>query len=155
MQEDIKNNRVTLDSNVLISAVKKNEKYSKDCKDLLRLVGISFLLYQPAVTITELYNGIGRTKGETAAKKALKDFYNMVYHLEDYGSSSQCERVAKTALRYRVYSTDAFYLQTSLDFKTVLISLDKEDFIDMIKAKDSKYDVWHVRDAINAIGSHD
>ncbi len=104
MQEDIKNNRVTLDSNVLISAVKKNEKYSKDCKDLLRLVGISFLLYQPAVTITELYNGIGRTKGKTAAKKALKDFYNMVY---------------------------------------------------MIKAKDSKYDVWHVRDAINAIGSHD
>lgn len=155
MQEDIKNNRVTLDSNVLISAVKENEKYSRDCKELLSLVGTSFLLYQPAVTITELYNGIGRTKGEMAAKKALKDFYNMVYHLEDYGSRSQCERVAKTALKYRVYSADAFYLQTSVDFKTVLISLDKEDFIDMIKLKDAKYDVWHVSDAIKAIGFHE
>lgn len=155
MQEDIKNNRVTLDSNVLISAVKENEKYSRDCKHLLNLVGTSFLLYQPTVTITELYNGIGRTKGEMAAKKSLKDFYNMVYHLEDYGSRSQCERVAKTALKYRVYSADAIYLQTSIDFKTVLISLDKEDFIDMVKAKDAKYDVWHVRDAVKAIGSHE
>ncbi len=74
MQEDIKNNRVTLDSNVLISAVTENEKYSSDCKELLSLVGTSFLLYQPTVTITEIYNGIGRTKGEVAAKKALKDF---------------------------------------------------------------------------------
>ncbi len=152
MQEDIKNNRVTLDSNVLISAVKENEKYSRECKELLSLVGTSFLLYQPTVTIIELYNGIGRTKGEPSAKKALKDFYNMVYHLEDYGSRSQCERVAKTALKYRVYSADAIYLQTSIDFKTVLITLDKEDFIDMIKLKDAKYDVWHVSDAIKAIG---
>ena len=150
MPEDIKKNRVTLDSNVLISAIKENEKYSKDCKELLSLVGMSFLIYQPTVTITELYNGIGRTKGEKTAKQALKDFYNMVYHIEDYGSRSQCERVAKTALKYRIYSTDAFYLQTSIDFKTVLISLDKEDFIDRIKGKDAKYHVWHVQDAINA-----
>jgi predicted nucleic acid-binding protein len=155
MQEDIKTKRVTLDSNVLISAVKENEKFSSDCKYLLSLVGTSFLLYQPALTITELYNGIGRSKGEIAAKKALRDFYKMVYHIEDYGSRSQCERVAKTALKYRVYSADAFYLQTSMDFKTVLISLDKEDFIDMIKAKDAKYDVWHVRDAVKAIGLHE
>ncbi|MCZ7403555.1 MAG: PIN domain-containing protein [Candidatus Methanoperedens sp.] len=155
MQEDIKNNRVTLDSNVLISAVKENEKYSRDCKELLSLVGTSFLLYQPTVTIIELYNGIGRTKGEPSAKKALKDFYNMVYHLEDYGSRSQCERVAKTALKYRVYSADAIYLQTSIDFKTVIITLDKEDFIDMIKLKDAKYDIWHVSDAIKAIGFHE
>ncbi|MFH0904674.1 MAG: PIN domain-containing protein [Methanobacteriota archaeon] len=72
MQGDIKTKRVTLDSNVLISAVKENEKYSSDCKELLSLVGTSFLLYQPTITITELYNGIGRTKGEIAAKKALK-----------------------------------------------------------------------------------
>ncbi len=149
MQEDININRVTLDSNVLISAIKENEQYSKKCKELLSLVGTSFLLYQPTVIITELYNGIGRTKGEIAAKKALKDFYNMVYHLEDYGSRNQCERVGKTALKYRVYSTDAFYLQTSIDFKTMLISLDKKDFIDMIKGKDAKYNVWHVQDAIN------
>jgi len=54
MQEDIKINRVTLDSNVLISAIKENEQYSKNCKELLSLVGTSFLLYQPTVIITEL-----------------------------------------------------------------------------------------------------
>jgi predicted nucleic acid-binding protein len=138
--------RVTLDSNVLISAVKENEEYSRECTEILSQVGTSFVLYQPTLSITELYNAIGKTKGEPAARKALKDFYKMVYHLEDYGSSSQCERVGKTALKYRVYSADAFYLQTSIDFKTVLISLDEEDFIDRIKSKDDAYKVYHVRD---------
>ena len=117
--------RVTLDSNVLISAVKENEEFSKDCREILNQVGTSFILYQPTLCITELYNAIGKTKGEPSAKKALKEFYKMVYHLEDYGSNLQRERVGKTALKYRVYSADAFYLQTSLDFKTSLISLAK------------------------------
>lgn len=145
------NTRVTLDSNVLISAVKENEKYSRECSEILNHVGTSFFLYQPTLTITELYNAIGKTKGEQTAKKALKKFYKMVYHLEDYGSRAQCERVGKTALKYRVYSADAFYLQTSLDFKTVLISLDEEDFIDRIKAKDADYDVFHARDALSEL----
>ena len=143
--------RATLDSNVFISAVKENEAYSEECREILSQVGASFILYQPTVCITELYNGIGKTKGEPAAKKALKDFYKMVYHLEDYGSRVQCERVGKTALKYRIYSADAFYLQTSLDFKTMLISLDKEDFIDRIKAKDAGYKVYHARDALTAL----
>ncbi|HEY9205926.1 MAG TPA: PIN domain-containing protein [Candidatus Methanoperedens sp.] len=143
------NTRVTLDSNVLISAVKENEEYSKECMGIINLVGTSFILYQPTLSITELYNAIGKTKGEPAAKKALKDYYKMVYHFEDYGSNIQCERVGKTALKYRVYSADAFYLQTSLDFKTVLISLDEEDFVDRIKAKDAGYKVFHVQDALS------
>ncbi len=145
------NTRVTLDSNVLISAVKGNEKYSEDCREIIANVGTSFVLYQPTVCITELYNGIGRTKGEPTAKKAMKDFYKMVYHLEDYGSRAQCERVGKTALKYRVYSADAFYLQTSLDFKTMLVSLDEEDFIDRIKAKNSGYNVFHARNAVSEL----
>jgi len=54
-------------------------------------------------------------------------------------------------LKYRVYSADAFYLQTSLDFKTVLISLDEEDFIDRIKVKDADYTVFHARDALSEL----
>lgn len=69
------NTRVTLDSNVLISAVKENEEYSKVCGDILSHVGTSFVLYQPTLSITELYNAIGKTKGEQTAKKALKKFY--------------------------------------------------------------------------------
>ncbi len=147
----IENIRVTLDSNVLISAVKKNEEYSRDCSEILSQVGTSFILYQPTLCITELYNGIGKTKGEPVAKKALKDFFKMVYHLEDYGSRAKCEKVGKTALKYRIYSADAFYLQTSLDFKTTLVSLDEEDFIDRIKAKDASYTVYHAREALSEL----
>lgn len=143
--------RVTLDSNVLISAVKENEEFSKVCSEILNLVGTSFILYQPTLCITELYNAIGKTKGESSAKKALREFYKMVYHLEDYGSIPKCEKVGKIALKYRVYSADAFYLQTSLDFKTMLISLDVKDFIDRIKAKDSNYKVYHAKDALSEI----
>jgi predicted nucleic acid-binding protein len=145
------NTRVTLDSNVFISAIKENEEFSEDCREILNLVGTSFILYQPTLCITELYNAIGKMKGEPSAKKALKEFYKMVYHLEDYGSSAQCERVGKTALKYRVYSADAFYFQTSLDFKTVLISLDAKDFIDRIKAKDADCNVYHAKDALSDI----
>ena len=145
------NTRVTLDSNVFISAIKENEEFSKDCREILNQVGISFILYQPTLCITELYNAIGKTKGETSAKKALKEFYKMVYHFEDYGSCTQCERVGKTALKYRVYSADAFYLQTSLDFKTNLISLDEKDFIDRIRTKNCNYNIYHAKDALSDI----
>lgn len=145
------NTRVTLDSNVLISAVKENEKYSRECSEILSHVGTSFFLYQPTLSITELYNAIGKTKGEHTAKKALNKFYNMVYHFEDYGSRAQCEKVGKTALKYRIYSADAFYLQASLDFKAVLISLDEEDFIDRIKTMDADYEVFHARDALSKL----
>ena len=143
--------RVTLDSNVLISAVKENEEFSKDCREILNQVGTSFILYQPTLCITELYNAIGKIKGEPPAKKALKEFYKMVYHLEDYGSSALCERVGKTALKYRVYSADAFYLQTSLDFKTMLISLDEKDFIERIRTRGDNYKVYHAKDALSDI----
>lgn len=148
---EVINTRVTLDSNVFISAIKENEEFSKDCREILSFVGTSFILYQPTLCITELYNAIGKMKGEPSAKKALKEFYKMVYHLEDYGSNAQCERVGKTALKYRVYSADAYYLQTSLDFKTMLISLDEKDFIDRIRTKDSNYKVFHAKDTLSEI----
>jgi len=56
-------------------------EFSKDCREILNQVGTSFILYQPTLCITELYNAIGKTKGEPSAKKALKEFYKMVYHL--------------------------------------------------------------------------
>jgi len=54
-------------------------------------------------------------------------------------------------LKYRVYSADAFYLQTSLDFKTNLISLDEKDFIDRIRTKDAGCKVYHVKNALSEI----
>ena len=71
--------------------------------------------------------------------------------MEDYGSIDQCQRVGKTAFKYRIYSADAFYLQTSLDFKTMLISLDEKYFIDRIRTKDVDYNVYHVKDALSEI----
>ncbi len=70
MQEDIK--RVTLDSNVLISAVKENEEYSKDCREILNFVGKLFILYQPTLCITELYNAIYRKYLGDASRRRLR-----------------------------------------------------------------------------------
>ena len=68
------NTRVTLDSNVLISAVKENEKYSGECSEILSQVGTSFFLYQPTLSITELYNAIGKTKGEERLLLILRPY---------------------------------------------------------------------------------
>jgi hypothetical protein len=50
MQGDIKTKRITLDSNVLISAVKENEKYSSDCKEGIKsalVFGLLFIFRHP------------------------------------------------------------------------------------------------------------
>lgn len=147
--------KITLDSCVFISAIKGDEKFSGECKDILKRIGTDFILYQPTICITEVYNAVGRVKGKEEAEKALKNLKKMVYYFEDYGSESRCELVGKTALEYGIYSTDAFFLQTSLDNETTLISLDEQDFISKIKNFSPKYQVYHVKEVKLGLAERD
>lgn len=136
---------LTIDSNVFISAIKGNEEYSEKCRKIISGIGIDFLLYQPTISITEIYNSVGKVKGKEAAEVALKNYKRMVFYFESYFLEIDCERVGRTALDYEVYSSDAFFLQTSIDYKTTLISLDEKDFVEKIKKKDKDFNVFHVR----------
>lgn len=47
-------------------------------------------------------------------------------------------------LEYNVYAIDAIYLQVALDNHAILVSLDKEDFIDNVKSKGPTIETYHV-----------
>jgi len=45
---------------------------------------------------------------------------------------------------YGVYAIDAMYLKTALDNRAVLVSLDREDFIDKVTSRESSIEAYHV-----------
>ena len=45
---------------------------------------------------------------------------------------------------YGVYAIDAMYLKTALDSRAVLVSLDREDFIDKVTSRESSIEAYHV-----------
>lgn len=51
---------LTLDSNVFISKIKGDERYSDKCGALIARVGVDFFLVEPAVVLTEVGNAVGR-----------------------------------------------------------------------------------------------
>jgi predicted nucleic acid-binding protein len=136
----------TLDANAFISAIKGDEKYSEKCKGLLDRIGTDFLLIEPTICLAEVYNGVGRGRDAKTADDFIEKVRMMTRFFRHYGSGEQCLRVGKTALEWHVYTTDAFYPQTSLDFNTILVSLDKEEFIDEIKRKNPSYEAYHIAD---------
>ncbi|MEM3464076.1 MAG: hypothetical protein QXL91_04350 [Candidatus Bathyarchaeia archaeon] len=57
-----------------------------------------------------------------------------------------CAKAGLTGAEYDVYSADSLYLQVATDFKSVLVSLDEEEFINKVKAKKPPIEVCHVKD---------
>ena len=57
-----------------------------------------------------------------------------------------CTSAFCLCLEYNIYSIDALYLQVALKNNAILVSLDKEDFIDKIKKKNSPIEVYNVPD---------
>jgi predicted nucleic acid-binding protein len=45
---------------------------------------------------------------------------------------------------YGIYAIDAMYLKTALDNRALLVSLDKEDFIDKVNSKGPTIEAYHV-----------
>ena len=47
---------------------------------------------------------------------------------------------------YDIYVIDAIYLKVALDNHAILVSLDKEDFIDKLKSKELPIEAYHVNE---------
>ena len=54
----------------------------------------------------------------------------------------------KIAVEYGIYSADALYLTTAIQYNTTLISLDEKDFIERILKTAPKSAAYHVREFI-------
>lgn len=136
---------LTLDANVFIATLKADERYSEECATILRKVPGNFVLAEPNIIYQEVCRTLARRVGIDVARKAEK-LLDLILHPK---LVFECDRnFCKTAYslchEYSIYLVDVLYLKVALDLKSVLVSLDKRDFMDRVKRKNPPIEVYHV-----------
>jgi len=136
---------LTLDANVFIAALKADEKYSKECADILRKLPGNFVLAEPSIVYQEVCGTLARRVSIDVARRAEK-FLDSVLHpkLVFECDRSFCKAAYSLCYKYNVYSIDALYLKVALDLGAILVSLDERDFIDRVKRRNPPIEVYHV-----------
>lgn len=138
---------LTLDSNVLIAALKEDEKFNEKCVEIIGKVPDQFILVEPSILYQEVCGTLARKVGIEAADLA-RNFLDLIIHprlLIDCNKDFYISAYGLCA-QYDIYAIDAIYLKVALDNHTVLVSLDKENFIDRLKNKGLSTEAYHVTD---------
>ena len=136
---------LTLDSNVLIAALKEDELFSERCSKILGKVPDSFVLSEPSIVYQEVCGTLARRVGIDVAGQAKKQL-DLIIHprlLVDCNRTF-CVSAYPLCSEYDIYAIDAMYLKVALDNYAVLVSLDKEDFTDRVNSKRPHIEAYHV-----------
>ncbi|MEM2695970.1 MAG: PIN domain-containing protein [Thermoproteota archaeon] len=136
---------LTLDSNVLIAALKEDELHSEKCLQILSLVPDNFILSEPSIIYQEVCGTLARKAGVDIADQARKQL-DLIIHPRLLVNCDRafCVSAYTLCAEYDIYAVDAIYLKVALDNRAVLVSLDKEDFIDKLKRKKPPIEAYHV-----------
>ena len=62
---------LTLDSNVFVAAIKEDEPFSEECREVLRVADGVYTLYEPSVVFAEVLGTLGRRVGRGVVKQVL------------------------------------------------------------------------------------
>ena len=136
---------LTLDANVLIAALKADEPYSEKCAKILSKVPNQFQLTEPSIIYQEVCGTLARKTSIEIANEAKKQMDLMINpKLLINCDKNLCTSAFCLCSEYNIYSIDALYLQVALKNKAILVSLDKEDFIDRLKKKKPSIEVYSV-----------
>jgi predicted nucleic acid-binding protein len=136
---------LTLDSNVFIAALKTDENTREKCARILSKVSKEFALTEPSIVYQEVCGTLARKMSYKVANKAKEQLDFMV----DPMLMESCDRklcLSAFALcsKYNIYAIDALYLQVAIANRAILVSLDKEDFIDKVKNNKPPIEVYTV-----------
>jgi predicted nucleic acid-binding protein len=127
---------LTLDSSVIVAALRAVEPASQICAEILAMVPDQFVLAEPSIVYQEVCGTLARKTNIETADKARKHLDNLIHpRLLTNCDRRLCTQAYKLCAEYNIYAVDALYLQVALDNNATLISLDKEDFIDKLKNK--------------------
>ena len=138
---------LTLDSNVFVATAKADEKYRKDCLDLLKLIPDQFILSEPSIVYQEVCGIIARRVGRAEAKEFSEKLDKLVPpELLFVCDRTFCLNSYPLCSEYGIYSIDSLYLSTALGSGSIVVSLDDEDFVDKIRKNRHRVEVYHVSD---------
>jgi predicted nucleic acid-binding protein len=77
---------------------------------------------------------------------AAKEQLDLIIHPRLLASCDKtfCVSAYHLCSDYDICALDALYLKAAMDHDAVLVSMDKEDFIDKVRSKKSPVEVYHV-----------
>jgi len=135
---------LTLDSNVMIAALKRDESHSDRCAEILRNVPNRFILSEPSIIYQEVCGTLAKRVGVEVADDAKRQL-DLIIHPNLLANCNRAFCISAYPLCpiYDIYAVDALYLKTALDNRAVLVSLDKEDFIDKVNSKKPNIEAYH------------
>jgi len=118
---------ITLDSSVIIAALRRQEEKHSQCRSLMEKVkNAQYTAVQPYTVLVEVAAAIKRrTNSERLAiqvKNLLQSIATMNVELEALRADSAVEIAAKTGLR----GMDAVVVQVAQEFDAILVTLDLE-----------------------------
>jgi predicted nucleic acid-binding protein len=128
-----------------VAALKEDEPYSDRCSEILGNVPDPFILSEPSIVYQEVCGTLARRVGAEVADDAKKQLDLLIHpSLLTDCNRDFCVSAYPLCSDYGIYAIDAMYLRTALDNRAVIVSLDKEDFIDKVKSKESDIEAYHV-----------
>ena len=138
------NRTLTVDANVMIAALKKDEPQSDRCTALLRKVPDQFILSEPSILYQEVCGTLARKVGGALADEAKKQLDRIIHpNRLDQCDRTFCASAYQLCAEYDLYAIDALYLRTALNHSAILVSLDKRDFIGRVNSKPSPIEAFH------------
>ena len=129
----------------MIAALKADESYSDRCAEVIGKVPGQFILSEPSIVYQEVCGTLARRVGAEVADSAKRQLDLII----DPSLLANCNRAFCVSTyplcsEYGIYAIDAMYLKTALDNRAVLVSLDREDFIDRVNSKRPNIEAYHV-----------
>jgi predicted nucleic acid-binding protein len=119
---------VTLDSSVIIAALRKQEEYSQSCQTVLqKVMDGSFVAVEPYTVLIEISAAMKRRTGsQELSERVVRDLQSIsnIFFLDlDAERATQAVVIAQ---RSSLRGMDAVVAQISQEFNATLISLDIE-----------------------------
>ena len=128
----------------MIAALKRDEPQSERCAELLKKVPDQFLLTEPSIFYQEVCGTLARRVGLEVADEARRQL-DRIISPERVAECDKpfCLSAYRLCHEYNLYAIDALYLRTALDYHAILVSLDKRDLLDRVKANGSGVEAFH------------
>ncbi len=133
--------RITIDSSVIVAALREKEAKHRECKRILEKVKSGeYLAIEPYIVLVEVVAAIKRRTGSSSLAERVKEdicAINTIVFLEVV--SYRAYEAADIAKEIGVRGMDAIVIQIAKEFDVPLVSLDDEMLeraVSMIKAKE-------------------
>jgi len=123
---------LTVDSNIIIAALKTTEPASTKCAKILNRASEHFMLVEPSIIYQEVCGTLARKIDIETANSAKEQLDLLIEQKRLINCDKRtCISAFRLCAEYEIYAIDALYLHVALSNYAVLVSLDKE-FIDKL-----------------------